>query len=73
MRVDLDALRRRTGNVAQRELVESALERGWTERRGRGSHRAFVKTGQRTLVIPGKPAAGTVRSIIEALERGEDA
>ena len=73
MRVDLDALRRRMGNVAQRELVEAALERGWTERRGRGSHRAFVSAGRRTLIIPARPASGTVRSIIEAIERGADA
>ena len=68
--VDLDALRRRLGNLRARDLRAAALALGWTERsgRGKGSHIVLQRKG-RTLVIPMHPNKHTYRSVLDDMER----
>ena len=68
--VDLDALRRRLGNLRARDLRAAALALGWTERpgRGKGSHIVLQRKG-RTLVIPLHPNKHTYRSVLDDMER----
>ncbi len=68
--VDLDALRRRLGNLRARDLRAAALALGWEERRGRGkgSHIVLQRNG-RTLVIPVHPNKHTYRSVLNDMER----
>ena len=68
--VDLDALRRRLGNLRARDLRAAALALGWVERRGRGkgSHIVLQRDG-RTLVIPMHPNKHTYRSVLNDMER----
>lgn len=68
--VDLDALRRRLGNLTARDLRAAALALGWAERarRGKGSHIVLQRNG-RTLVIPMHPNKHTYRSVLDDMER----
>ena len=68
--VDLDALRRRLGNLTARDLRAAALAMGWAERpgRGKGSHIVLQRNG-RTLVIPMHPNKHTYRSVLDDMER----
>ena len=68
--VDLDALRRRLGNLTVRDLRAAALAMGWAERarRGKGSHIVLQRNG-RTLVIPMHPNKHTYRSVLDDMER----
>ena len=71
MRYDLDALKRRAGNVRARELVGAALERGWVERRSTSSHREFTKPGRSVLAIPYHLRRAVALNIIRQLMEDE--
>lgn len=55
-----------------KEVIDLLKANGWTEKegRGKGSHRLFIKPGQRPITIPGKLsddlAIGTERSILKS-------
>ncbi len=70
--VDFQALRRRVGSLTQRELLTVAAQLGWEldSKRGKGSH-VVIRKGRARMTVPRKPAGGTMRRIIDALEREE--
>lgn len=71
MRYNLEALRRRAGNVSARELVGAALERGWVERKSTSSHREFTKPGRDILAIPYHLRRRVALNIIRQLREDE--
>ena len=49
-----------------REIVRRLLSTGWTERKGKGDHRNFVKPGNGVVTIdmgPSEIPIGTLRNI----------
>lgn len=67
-------LRRRLGGASEASVaaVETYLDAcGWERRRSKGGHRAWVKEGKRTLVIPvhgSKVREWVIRQVLEATE-----
>lgn len=58
------------------DLVEAYLAAsGWMLRKGRGGHRAWIKDGKRTLVIPvhgSKVRVYVIRQVLEATREDHD-
>ena len=72
----LPQLRARAGSLTARDLVRELQARGWVEmerKRGKGSHRVFSKPGRRRVVVPRRPARGTVFGILGSIEADEEA
>jgi predicted RNA binding protein YcfA (HicA-like mRNA interferase family) len=63
----------REARVAEVEAYLAAC--GWQQRTGKGSHRARVKEGKRTLVIPvhgGRVREYVIRQVLEATSDDEE-
>ena len=76
MPVSLMQLRAQVGSLTTRALARELTARGWSERaprRGKGSHRVFVKQGQRPIVVPLRLKRGTALGILSRLEADGEA
>ncbi|MBT5773796.1 MAG: addiction module toxin, HicA family [Dehalococcoidia bacterium] len=68
-REELVQLRQRAGNLSAGDLRDAAEQCGWTHVRTKGSHHAYRKAGDRTLIISEHMNSGTARGIINVLIR----
>ena len=75
LRDELEAMRRRAGNLRTRDIVQVRERCGYVERTG-GKHRVFRKPGRRSISVQTRMTSGTAIGIINRLideldDRGE--